>query len=102
MFCSMRCSEWYNAGNPPHGTLRQVTDVPLCEWRVVAGPPSIDIGSSYYGTLLDRNRPRRGIEPSELIRPRRQCKACTRPLPVWDARGKKVPSNRTLCDGCRS
>jgi hypothetical protein len=70
--------------------------------KVIAGPPGIEIGASYYGPLLDRKRPKRGNKPAadELIRPRRPCQCCGAPLPVW-RKGRRVPVTRKFCDMCR-
>jgi hypothetical protein len=65
--------------------VRKVTDVPLREWRVHAGPSGIEVGSRYYATLLDRKRPKKRGErlaPDELIRPCRTCIRCGTRLPV--------------------
>jgi hypothetical protein len=37
-FCSMRCQDWFDAGNNPISY--SDIDVPLGDWRVIAGPPS--------------------------------------------------------------
>jgi hypothetical protein len=47
-FCSQRCRDWYDSGNPGHRQdwLRQSkTNAPF---RVVAGPPGVEIGSMYH------------------------------------------------------
>jgi hypothetical protein len=47
-FCSVRCQDWYDAGNPtPSNPVNYA--VPL--YVVIAGPPSLKIGSSYYGDI---------------------------------------------------
>jgi hypothetical protein len=49
-FCSMRCQDWYDAGNPaPSNPLNYA--VPLRDYVVIAGPPSLKIGSSSYGGI---------------------------------------------------
>jgi hypothetical protein len=56
-FCSMRCQDWYDAGNAPIGRSDPFA-IPLRDWRVVAGPPGVEIGSRYYeGMLGDRLTP---------------------------------------------
>ena len=67
-FCHQRCREWFDAGNPAQAPVN-VMSVPIRDWKVVAGPPGVKLGASYYGPILDRKRPlRHGLE---LIRPRR-------------------------------
>jgi hypothetical protein len=57
-FCSDRCRDFYDAGNagqeqdwlrPP-----DCEDVPLGDLRVIAGPPSVEIGSRYYVGVFGR------------------------------------------------
>ena len=48
-FCSTRCREAFDAGFPPaqdSNYSRAMTTVPLAAWRVVAGPPGIEIGAT--------------------------------------------------------
>ena len=99
-FCHQRCREWFDAGNPPYAPVN-VSSVPIRDWKVVAGPPGVNLGASYYGPILDRKRPlRRGqTEPTELIRPRRPCQRCGSPLPVW-VKGKAVRKSVKYCEGC--
>jgi len=49
-FCSTRCREAFDAGLPPydHNYVRAMTDVPLSAWRIIAGPPGIEIGARFY------------------------------------------------------
>jgi hypothetical protein len=51
-FCSDRCCDWYNAGNPGYAQdwlrPRKIEDTPLCDLKVTAGSPGVEIGSSYY------------------------------------------------------
>jgi hypothetical protein len=49
-FCSTRCRELYDAGCPAYDE-RRTTASPLSAWRVVAGPPEIEIGSQYDQAL---------------------------------------------------
>jgi hypothetical protein len=50
-FCSMRCQDWYDAGNPaPSNPINYA--VPIRDCVVIAGPPSMKIGSSYYGGIF--------------------------------------------------
>jgi hypothetical protein len=101
-FCHQRCREWFDAGNPPYAPVN-VSSVPIRDWKVVAGPPGVNLGASYYGPILDRKRPlRRGqTEPGELIRPRRPCQRCGSSLPVW-VKGKAVRKSVKYCEGCRT
>jgi hypothetical protein len=49
-FCSMHCQDWYDTGDPaPSNSVNYA--VPLRYYRVIAGPPSLKIGSSYYGDI---------------------------------------------------
>jgi hypothetical protein len=48
-FCSTRCRAGFDAGLPPFDPARTVLNVPLSAWRVVAGPPGVEIGSRFYG-----------------------------------------------------
>jgi hypothetical protein len=106
-FCSSRCREWFDAGNPasesPAVTVERVNRVPLRAWKVTAGPPGLEVGSGYYADILDRGLKRAKrigkLSNDELIRPRRLCGRCGNPLPVW-VKGKKVPATRKYCAGC--
>ena len=101
-FCSDICRKAYDNGYPAYEPPINVFLVPIRDWKVIAGPPGIQIGASYYGPLLDRKRPKRGNKPAadELIRPRRPCQCCGAPLPVW-RKGRRVPVTRKFCDMCR-
>ena len=97
-FCSTRCREAYDAGFP------RASDNPGLHpelmpnlyghegWRVVAGPPWIEIGSLYYADLIalcERKRARlakRGVV--EPLRPKRKCESCGRDIPNWRGTGK--------------
>jgi predicted nucleic acid-binding Zn ribbon protein len=50
-FCSPRCRAWFDAGNDPAGSPDEFS---LIGWRVVAGPPDIEVGSDYYATIFGR------------------------------------------------
>jgi hypothetical protein len=50
-FCSMRCQAWHDAGNQPIGRSDPLS-VQLRDWKVVAGPPGVEVGSSYYATVF--------------------------------------------------
>jgi hypothetical protein len=49
-FCSMRCQSWHDKGigETPSDTTS------LRGWKVIAGPPSIEIGSDYYAGAFGR------------------------------------------------
>jgi len=55
-FCSMRCQDWFDDGNPSyeqqreHG--RKLINAPLADLIVVAGPPGM-IGRKSYAELFD-------------------------------------------------
>ena len=60
-FCSTRCREAFDAGFPPAPDshyARAMTNVPLSAWRIVAGPPGIEIGARIYD-LLNGNEQRK-------------------------------------------
>ena len=58
-FCSMRCQDWYNAGNPaPSNPINYA--VPIRDCVVIAGPPSLKIGFSSYGGIGIEMRPTSG------------------------------------------
>jgi hypothetical protein len=106
-FCHARCREWYDAGNPTYEPSKVVVEranqVPLRDWKVVAGPPGLEAGSAYYADILDRGPKKERVigklANDELIRPRRLCDRCSQPLPVW-INGRKVPSTRLRCLKC--
>ena len=58
-FCSDRCREWFDAGNNPVDNYENYS---LTGWRVIAGPPGIEIGSDYYAGIFGRQPP--GMKPS--------------------------------------
>jgi hypothetical protein len=104
-FCHARCREWYDAGNPTYEpsklVVERVNQVPLRDWRVVAGPPGLGVGPAYYVGILARTRaPVIGkLTNDELIRPRRLCERCGHPVPVW-IKGRKVSERRKYCLKC--
>ena len=99
-FCHSRCREWFDAGNPPYAPA-SVTAVPIGDWKVVAGPPGLELGASYYSPILDRPRRRGQAEPTELICPRPPCQRCGSLLPVW-INGKALRKSVKYCEGCRT
>jgi hypothetical protein len=54
-FCSMRCQDWFDAGNPPISRSDPFS-VALRDWKVIAGPPGIEVGSAYYVTVFGNRR----------------------------------------------
>jgi hypothetical protein len=60
------------------------------------------LGEQYYASIIatsDRKRARVAGK-GELIRPRRLCERCSKPLPVW-LKGKRVPTSRKYCAACQ-
>jgi hypothetical protein len=53
-FCSMRCQDWYDAGNPP---IAAAKDTSLVGWRVITGPPRVEVGNDYYASVFARRAP---------------------------------------------
>lgn len=51
----MRCQAWHDAGNQPIGRSDPLS-VQLRDWKVVAGPPGVEVGSSYYATVFGNRR----------------------------------------------
>jgi hypothetical protein len=104
-FCSARCRQAYDAGFPAHNSGKvDVFAVPLSAWRVVAGPPGVEIGSQYYAPIIEaverqRKRLARRNGGKDLIRPRKLCQRCGAKLPVW-INGKQVRSDRKFCIAC--
>src|SRR5215831_2666856 len=49
-FCSVRCRDYFDAGGQPYDphSTRDVLNVPLRDWVVVAGPPGT-VGTRPYG-----------------------------------------------------
>ncbi len=56
-FCSMRCQGWYDAGNRQieHDHAEKAYKTPINKWRVVAGPPGVEVGVPYYAGVLQRS-----------------------------------------------
>jgi predicted nucleic acid-binding Zn ribbon protein len=102
-FCASKCREAFDRGATPYEVPRDLMLVPMRDWKIVAGPPGVEIGASYYAPLLDRKRPKQAgkLAADELIRPRRPCVKCGTPLPVW-LKGKRVPITRKFCEMCRT
>lgn len=53
-FCSDRCRDFYDAGEPGHEQdwlKSKPNNYGITGWKVVAGPPGIEIGSDYYKLL---------------------------------------------------
>src|ERR1700722_13424904 len=50
-FCSDRCRDWFDAGNP---AISNSDNYDLTGWRIIAGPPGIEIGSDYYAGVFVR------------------------------------------------
>jgi hypothetical protein len=83
-YCSRRCQDWHDAGNPMVlGGAEQkarYSDVQLEAWKVTAGPPDLEVGSSYYAAFLaeaskggadHHHRPGKRSAKSKLARKRR-------------------------------
>ena len=55
-FCSMRCQDWFDDGNPSYEQQREherkLINAPLADLIVVAGPPGM-IGRKLYAELFD-------------------------------------------------
>jgi hypothetical protein len=107
-FCSANCRNALDAGLPP-GEFNPGLHPELLPnlyglegWRVVGGPPGIEVGPLYYADIIEACDWKREAkaEGEDLIRPRRRCKGCGAKLPVW-IKGRKVPSSRKFCDGCK-
>jgi predicted nucleic acid-binding Zn ribbon protein len=55
-FCSDRCRAYFDDGNPGYAQtwLRPKTDYNgIVGWRVVAGPPGLEVGSDYYNPFRE-------------------------------------------------
>jgi hypothetical protein len=54
-FCSMRCQEWFDGGNPSYEQQceheSKLTGAALGNFVVVAGPPDLEVGSKLYEGL---------------------------------------------------
>jgi hypothetical protein len=55
-FCSLHCQFWYDAGNAPveRDHVEKAYKAPLGSWRVVAGPPGVEVGAPYYASVFPR------------------------------------------------
>lgn len=57
-FCSDRCCDFYDSSEPGYEQdWRQPPNpehAPMAALKVVAGPPGIEVGSSYYSAIFDR------------------------------------------------
>jgi hypothetical protein len=58
-FCSMRCQEWFDDGNPGHERQqehdRKLLTKSVADFRVVAGPPGLEAGAPYYATVFPKD-----------------------------------------------
>jgi hypothetical protein len=66
-FCSSRCRQGFDDGFPAHepNYVRRITNIPLGDWRVVAGPPDVAVGSCPWQVFL--NQPRRPKRRRKVI-----------------------------------
>ena len=57
-FCSMRCQDWYDDGNPTYEQQceheRKLTGAALGSFVVVAGPPELEVGPNYYAGVFPK------------------------------------------------
>jgi hypothetical protein len=55
-FCSLCCQAWFDAGNAPieHDHAVKAYKAPMETWRVVAGPPGVEVGALYYASVFSR------------------------------------------------
>jgi predicted nucleic acid-binding Zn ribbon protein len=64
-FCSMRCQDWYDAGNPSYEQQREherkLLNVPLADLVVVAGPPGM-VGRKPFDELFDAAARAMGVQ----------------------------------------
>jgi hypothetical protein len=45
-FCSSRCQDWYDAGAQiGHDHAAKTYKTPIDKWRVIAGPPDVEVGA---------------------------------------------------------
>ena len=97
-FCSDRCRDYYDAGNPglSQDCLRPKPNYGITGWKVVAGPWGLEIGSDYYAPLrdaLDARENRRRVKKSEPRIPHyvvRSGRGSWRPNPRLRAAGFKT------------
>jgi hypothetical protein len=70
-FCSDRCRDWYDAGNAGYRQdwlqPTKVEDVPLSDWRVVAGPPGT-VETNPWQSIVSESDRRRGGRPAGSMR----------------------------------
>jgi hypothetical protein len=94
-FCSVRCQDWYDAGNPaPSNPVNYA--VPLRDYVVIAGPASLEIGSSYYGgTFGDQEDA--GMKPTTTGF-RIQCAHCAQQFESLGLRCCSLECERGYCE----
>jgi hypothetical protein len=77
-FCSMRCQEWFNAGNPTYEQQceheRKLMGAALGSFVVVAAPPELEVGSNLYQRLGFSGMPMRRAGHGFYI----ACKHCNK------------------------
>ena len=98
-FCSTRCREAFDAGFPPAPDLhyaRAMINVPLSAWRVVAGPPGIEIGAQFYD--LPNRKERRKNGRRRIVRPAKKRRNFIRKINKLQASPASwsVPANAKL------
>jgi hypothetical protein len=78
-FCSLRCQDWYAAGNASieRDHIARVNKTPLEQWRVVAGPPGVEVGASYYAGVFPHGHRFTSMTMTEKGY-RIRCAACSR------------------------
>ena len=56
-FCCSRCQDWYDGGYRPieHDHAEKAYKTPIDRWRVVAGPPGVEVGAPYYAGVFPRS-----------------------------------------------
>ena len=122
-FCSLYCQAWYDDAKPPlHDDLAaRALKAPLDSWRVVAGPPGIEVGAPYYATVFP---PGHKFTPMTMTangfkiacagcqkefesKGLRCCSICERALRrfprPWNLRGSRIevaPKRRCEAPGC--
>jgi hypothetical protein len=83
-FCCRVCRQAYDRGYQPNPQA-DVFEVPIRDWKILAGPPATN-RASHYAPILDKPRKKRSakkLKNDELIRPRKLCVKCGAKLPVW-------------------
>jgi hypothetical protein len=73
-------------------------------WKVISGPPDVEIGSEYYADIIAASdRKWAELEGRDLIPPRRLCAKCGARLPVWDgaAKSQATATSVTLVVGAK-